>query len=254
VADHGFGWLPDKPDPRDQLLEHPPTALLEAAAAPPSVDLRSKMPKIFDQGALGSCVANAATAVCQYVERKDGQKDWDRLSRLEVYYHARVFIGTVDQDSGAMIRDGFKVLAQRGAAREKFWPYDIAKFAIEPPASLARSARYHRAIEYRAVQASFADMWATLAAGFPFAFGFDVYESFQGDALANGTDPVYNPRLGEAVLGGHAVTCVGYDPARSLWIIRNSWGKGWGEAGHFYVPRAWMPRNAFDLWTITKAT
>lgn len=251
MSEHGFGWRPDRQDGRDMLLEHEPDLLAEVAATPPDVDLHPHMPNVFDQLALGSCVANASTAVCEYAERKEGDRDWDRLSRLEVYYHSRELEGNISEDAGAEIRDSFKVLAQRGAAREKFWPYDISQFAVQPPASLARSDRYHRALEYRAVQPSLADMWATLASGFPFAFGFDVYASFE-DLTSDG--PVYNPAPGEDYLGGHAVVCVGFVPAKDLWIVRNSWGEDWGDAGHFYVPRAWMPRNASDLWTITKVS
>lgn len=249
-GEHGFGWKRDRPDSRDLLLEHSAEALAEVVLSPPDVDLRPAMPKIFDQSRLGSCTSNASTAVCEYAERKQGDRDWDRLSRLEVYYYSRDLEGTTGEDAGAENRDSFKVVATRGAAREKFWPYDIARFAEKPPASLSRSDRYHRAIEYRAVQASLADMWATLASGFPFAFGFEVYESFE----SLGADSVYNPGRNESYLGGHAVVAVGYKPAEELWIIRNSWGSEWGDAGHFYVPRDWMPRNAFDLWTITKTT
>lgn len=246
MVKHAFGWRRDRPDRRDLLFAPEP-----GITGPPAVDLRAKMPKIFDQSQLSSCTSNASTAVVEYAERKEGDKDWDRLSRLEVYYYSRLLEGTVDQDAGAEIRDSFKVLAQRGAARERFWPYDISKFADEPPASLYRSDRYHRVLEYRAVASSAADMGACLASGFPYAFGFDVYESFE--SLSPG-HAVYNPGPDEEYLGGHAVVCVGYIPTLSRWIVRNSWGEDWGDEGHFYVPLNWMARNASDAWTVTKVT
>lgn len=33
----------------------------------------------------------------------------------------------------------------------------------------------------------------------------------------------------------HAVTLVGYTP--DAWIIKNSWGNGWGESGYFRLAR-----------------
>lgn len=239
-----YGWKRDRPDPRDLLFAAPPSFTWE------NVDLRPKMPLVFDQGQLGSCTANASTAVLEYTEKKQGDRDWDRLSRLEVYYHSRELEGTVSEDAGAEIRDSFKVLAQRGAARERLWSYDISKFDVTPPATLARSDRYHRALEYRYVEPSAATMMTCLASGFPFAFGFDVYESFE----SLGDDAVYNPGPEEAYLGGHAVVCVGYQTTSGRWIVRNSWGSGWGDDGHFYVPSNWMPRNASDAWTITRVT
>lgn len=245
MSDHAFGWKRDRPDHRDLLFEAEPIAAI------PAVDLRSKMPAVFDQGQLGSCTSNASSAVVEYAEKKEGDKDWDRLSRLEIYYWSRVLEGTADRDAGAEIRDSFKVCAQRGAARERYWPYDISKFAIEPPASLARSDRYHRVIEYRAVASSSIDMGSCLSQGYPFAFGFDVYESFEN---LHSQNALYNPGPNEQYLGGHAVVCVGYIPSTSRWIVRNSWGPDWGDKGHFYVPTAWMARNASDAWTVTKVT
>jgi C1A family cysteine protease len=31
----------------------------------------------------------------------------------------------------------------------------------------------------------------------------------------------------------HAVTLVGYDTTK--WIVKNSWGTGWGEGGYIYL-------------------
>lgn len=247
MGEHGYGWKKDRPDGRDFLFAANPA---DTAAGLPAVDLRPLMPAIFDQSQLGSCTSNASTAVLEYAEKKEGDKDWDRLSRLEVYYRSRELEGSVLEDAGAEIRDSFKVLATRGAAREKFWPYDISRFAEEPPASLRKSDRYHRALEYRSVAASYTDMGSCLAQGFPFAFGFDVYASFED----LGPSGLYDPGPNEEYLGGHAVVCVGYVPIRELWIIRNSWGPDWADHGHFYVRKAWMPRNASDAWTATHTT
>jgi C1A family cysteine protease len=37
-------------------------------------------------------------------------------------------------------------------------------------------------------------------------------------------------------MGGQAVLAVGYDDANKRLIVRNSWGKGWGDEGYFYMP------------------
>jgi C1A family cysteine protease len=38
-----------------------------------------------------------------------------------------------------------------------------------------------------------------------------------------------------AYVGSHAVLVVGYDDARQAFIVKNSWGSGWGEAGYFMI-------------------
>jgi C1A family cysteine protease len=96
-------------------------------------------------------------------------------------------------------------------------------------------------------------MKACLAAGYPFVFGFTVYESFEGPQVAQ-TGDVPMPAPGEQVMGGHAVVAVGYDEASSRFVVRNSWGTGWGKQGYFTMPYAYLtqahPALASDFWTI----
>ena len=56
-------------------------------------------------------------------------------SRLFIYYNERVIEGTVNTDSGAMLRDGIKTVAKQGACPEPMWPYLIAKFKTKPSAA-----------------------------------------------------------------------------------------------------------------------
>lgn len=249
---HGLGLLAKSPPDHRDLVYKPRIAML--ATAPDHVDLRldRATPSIFDQGQLGSCTANAANRLVQFVERKDHDPDWDRLSRLYTYYYSRLKIGTPLEDSGALIRDTFAVLAERGAPREKFWPYDEAKFASEPPA-LDYRAGQHRAISYHAIpDGDDAGMVACLAEGYPFTFGFAVYRSFWGI----GDDGMWDGEQGP-IDGYHAVNCWGYDFRAGAfgfggggWIIANQWSATWGDKGYYYVPRHYMKAEAFDNWTI----
>jgi C1A family cysteine protease len=94
-----------------------------------------------------------------------------------------------------------------------------------------------------------------LASGYPFVFGFTVYESFESQQVAkSGHAPM--PASGEKVLGGHAVVAVGYDDASQWFIVRNSWGTGWGMAGYFTLPYAYLsqPGLSSDYWTIRLVT
>jgi C1A family cysteine protease len=52
-------------------------------------------------------------------------------------------------------------------------------------------------------------------------------------------------------LGGHAVCAVGYDDARRLFIIRNSWGPQYGDQGYYYMSYDYVCGPwAKDFWTI----
>jgi C1A family cysteine protease len=94
-------------------------------------------------------------------------------------------------------------------------------------------------------------MKGCLAAGYPFVFGFTVYESFESDAVAK-TGVVEMPAPSEKVLGGHAVVAVGYDDSTQRFIVRNSWGPGWGMGGYFTIPYAYLTDSnlADDFWTV----
>ena len=88
-----------------------------------------------------------------------------------------------------------------------------------------------------------------LAEGFPFVFGFTVYESFESIKVAQ-TGQVPMPKKSERALGGHAVMAAGYDQKQKRFIVRNSWGEEWGQAGYFTMPYAYLETSADDFWTI----
>ena len=241
-----FGWIPDLPDQRDHVYAAP----AQIGPLPASVDLRPACPPVYDQGQLGSCTANAIGAALEFDQMKQ-QTDVFTPSRLFIYYSERVMEGTVDEDSGAMIRDGIKSVAKQGAPHEKIWPYVIAKFRTKPSAAAYRDAKKHQAVLYQRVAQTPDQLKGCLASGFPFVFGFSVYESFETQAVAkSGHAPM--PKPGERQLGGHAVMAVGYDDASGRFVVRNSWGPKWGLKGYFTLPYAYLLDDnlADDFWTI----
>ena len=243
---HLRGWIPDYPDQRDYLYADLRRAV---APLPPSVDLRSEMSPVENQGQLGSCTANALAGALEFLENKNGQPYVD-LSRLFIYYNERVIEHTVATDSGAMIRDGVKTLAAQGVCPEKKWPYVISTFAKKPSAACYTEAKKHMIRTYHRIL-TLDEMRGCLADGFPFVFGFTVYESFESPAVAkNGVVNMPKPR--EKTLGGHAVCAVGYDDSTKRVLVRNSWGTSWGMQGYFTMPYDYVAdRNlSDDFWTI----
>jgi C1A family cysteine protease len=242
-----YGWNRDMPDERDHIFSAP--LEMFAKGLPATADLRGQCPPVYDQGQLGSCTANAIAAALEFDRKKQRLSDFVP-SRLFIYYNERVMEGTAGSDSGAQIRDGIKSVANIGAPPETDWPYDIAKFTQQPPAQAYTDAKLDRALRYMRVVHMLQQMQGCLAAGFPFVFGFTVYESFESDAVAQ-TGIMPMPAPGEAKLGGHAVMAVGYDNAKRMMTVRNSWGTGWGDQGYFYMPYEFIVSpNTSDFWTI----
>jgi C1A family cysteine protease len=106
-------------------------------------------------------------------------------------------------------------------------------------------------VQYSRLAQSVVQLKSCLAEGYPFLFGFTVYEGFESDAVeASGV--VSMPEPSEAALGGHAVSAVGYDDASQRFLVRNSWSANWGMQGYFTIPYAYLaePNLAADFWTI----
>jgi C1A family cysteine protease len=243
-----YGWIPDLPDRRDRVFAAPAATL---GALPPHVDLRPLCPPVYNQGALGSCTAQAIAGAMQVDQAKQAEHEPFTPSRLFIYYNERAIEGTVDEDAGAMLRDGIKSVAKQGAPHEQLWPYVIPRFRTRPPAAAYRDGGGHQALLYQRVPRLLDQMLGCLADGFPFVFGFSVYESFESRAVAASGD-VPMPRAREALLGGHAVLAVGYDEASRRFLVRNSWGGGWGQRGYGTIPYDYLLDGGLsdDFWTI----
>jgi len=242
-----YGWQPDLPDQRDFQFKAPAAFIKKL---PATTDLRKKCPPVYDQGQLGSCTANAIGGAIEFGLMK--QKATAFIpSRLFIYYNERVIEHSVNIDNGAQIRDGMKSVNTKGACPEPLWPYVISKFADEPPEQAYTAALNHQVLSYQRVTRSLNQMKGCIASGYPFVFGFTVYESFEDEAVAR-TGKLNMPGNSEAVVGGHAVLAVGYSDRSKRFIVRNSWGKDWGLKGYFTIPYAYLldADLSDDFWTM----
>ncbi len=178
VSKRVYGWKPDIPDQRDisipQCTEFQKSCRRKPICGPCA--------RVEDQGNLGSCTAHALTGALEVLERKNGLPVVE-MSRLFVYYNERVMEGSVDSDDGAMLRDGIKTLVKEGACMEEKWPYIISRFKKKPPAACYKDGLKHQVTDYQRID-TVDQMRACLADGFPFVFGFAVYESFETQAVA----------------------------------------------------------------------
>lgn len=245
-----YGWRPDKPDFRDKVYRVEPK---EHKALPVRVDLREtgKLPPVYDQGQTGSCTAQSIAGAIQYALSSQS-KDKGVPSRLFIYYNEREMEGTVNVDAGAEIRDGIKSVATIGAPVEHVWPFLPENLTIKPPAIAYTEALKGIIKQYTRVPVQLHNMQHVLSHNIPIVFGATLYNSFETEYVAR-TGQVPMPDATEATVGGHAMLIVGYDAGH--FIVRNSWGEGWGDKGYCYIPYAYLtnPYLADDFWSITLA-
>lgn len=234
-------------DPRDWKFSR---ISQPVANLPPSVDLRPGCPPVYDQGQLGSCSGNAIAGAIEFDKMKQ-KLPTIMPSRLFIYYNERVLEGTVNEDAGAMIRDGIRTICVNGVCDESVWPYDINTFTTKPSDAAYKEALNNKVIGYYGLDVSAYESKQALAQGYPIVVGIQVFEDLESEAVArSGNVPM--PTENSKSVGGHAVMIVGYDDSRQCWIMRNSWGADWGDRGYFYLPYAYMnPDLMSDMWVVT---
>jgi C1A family cysteine protease len=271
-----MGWIPDYPDFRDYTEKTEEIKLVlsakgafKAKSLPVSVDLREWCSPVENQGGLGSCTAHAGAGIIEYYERKSFGRHID-ASRLFLYKVTRNLM-KMKGDTGAYLRKAMGAMVLFGVPPEEYWPYtdDEKKFDEEPPAFCYAFAQNYQTVKYfrhdpprTKPEEILKKVKTYLASNHPSMFGFTVYNSIE---QAEGTGRIPFPSPKERIEGGHAVAVVGYDDKMKIknkygkvettgaLLIRNSWGKEWGEKGYGWLPYEYVLRGlAEDFWSILK--
>jgi hypothetical protein len=226
-------------------------ATIKASKLPSKVDLRHMMTAIENQQELGSCTANATAGAYEYLVHTTQGVNYD-VSRLFLYYNARKSQGLEDEDSGAMIEWLMTQMGKKGACSETTWPYKTNKFTKKPPKEAYEEAKNYTITKYEKVATDLETWKSVLAEGYPIIFAIQIFESFQNPRKGR----ISLPRKNEEHLGGHAMCCVGYSDPDQVFIVRNSWGEQWGDAGYCYIPYDYILNKKYndgDTWVIYAA-
>jgi C1A family cysteine protease len=271
-----MGWIPDYPDFRDYTEKT--GEIKEALGAitlpktrglPASVDLREWCSPVEDQRNLGSCTAHAGAGIIEYYERKAFGR-YIEASRLFLYKVTRNMM-KMKGDTGGFLRTTMGAMVLFGVPPEEYWPYtdDESAFDREPPAFCYAFAQNFQAIKYfrhdppgTKAEEVLNRIKAYLGKGHPAMFGFTVYNSIE-QSEKTGRIPFPSPK--ERIEGGHAIVAVGYDDKMKIrnnfgksetsgaLLIRNSWGKVWGEQGYGWLPYEYVLKGlAEDFWAVMK--
>ena len=233
----------------------------EGLFVPDSADLRSHFRPIQDQGSQGSCTAFAVTAAFEYLFNIQNSQLLD-LSEAFTYYVARDFDEandvSVTEDSGSRINVAIKALGKYGLATEEKCRYKDTDCTTPPSEAAYKDAETRKVKSAFNVKPDRDSVKAALAEGYPVVGSFTLYDSFFENASKDGYFPM--PSQDEIALGAndasgiagadankhhyHAMTIVGYSDKLQRFIVRNSWGDDWGDAGYCYMPYAYVENSA----------
>ena len=271
----GTGWLPPVPDLRDSTENHEMIKAFNTKLKltkgklkqPSSVDLREWCSPVENQLTLGSCTAQAATGIVEYFEKRAFGKHIEG-SRLFLYKTTRNLMQQKG-DTGAFLRNTMGALILCGVPDEKFWPYKVADFDKEPGSFVYSLADDFRSLKYFCHDPLSNNITGTevlasvkkyISAGIPSMFGFWGFPSFENTNITGG---IPYPCKGEQAEWGHAIIAVGYDDNKKIkntkcnletkgaLLIRNSWGKEWGESGYGWLPYEYvLNKLATDFWSL----
>ena len=229
---YGWNYLQEPAHDKDS-----PLLCLAPIKRPPIVSLVSGFPACWDQGQEDSCTAHAALGCLVFDQRKQALPVLDPPSRAFQYYNSRLLEHQTTEDSGSTVADALKALGRYGYLPEEAWPYTPAHLYTPPSHEVYAEAAQDAGATSHTVPRS--QLWNTLASGFPVDMGFVVFSSFEDPQVAaTGVAPMPGPHDREE--GGHSVVLCGYSDPDETWLLRNSWGTGWGMKGYFTLPYTYL--------------
>lgn len=232
---------------------------------PPAVDLRTLVRAedwpVLEQGNLNTCTAHALCAALHFLFLRAGISPAFVPSRLFLWWRERDIEHKTATPCEVFMHDGVAALGDRGICPEapvgaidasECWPYDATKWGVKPPPAAFRCAKRYDGIRGRRVRQDLRAMKARLAEGHPFTVTLQLTDGYV-ESYKTGDIP--SPVKGSPDMGGHALLVVGYDDARSVFLVRNSHGTKFGVCGYGTVGYDYMtdPDWAGSFWTLHAA-
>jgi hypothetical protein len=237
---------------REYFAEDPGVADEERAAAPdstlpPIVDHRPDQSPIKHQGERSTCVSHASLGLLESAPQVP-----DDLSEQYAHYKFTEFLGRPhDRDNGLRTTDAAPFLARVDGRTclEDDWLYIPQQETIDtlvadgtyapPPPAVGNQTYGYLAYKIIGDAGLVGEsikntrfLESLLALGFNIVIG--AWASWDDENNRSVLRPLLGPNGEPIGRGGHAMLVVGYDRPSQYFIVKNSWGPGWGHAGYGY--------------------
>ena len=198
---------------------------------PLSLDWRNRHGKNYvtsvrNQGSCGSCWAFGVTAVVE----SSISAYFNNASKQDLSEQDLVSCSGAGSCSGGYISNSLSYIKSSGEALESCFSYTATNNLCTNKCTGWENNAW-KISGYTAVPATDEAIKKAVYEHGPLVTAFDVYSDFYyySSGIYNRTSTTYK--------GGHAVSIVGYGYYNDAlyWIVKNSWGSGWGESGFFKI-------------------
>ncbi len=249
------------PEVYNSVPKAPPLARGDYLSAPPRMSLKRFVPPVGHQGNQGSCVGWAtAYAARTLLKAKDLGVENRSSLRSMVLSPSYVFNQiNLPGCNGSYVAHALDLMQKQGVALLTDFPYDENSCSAVPSQSVRGKAAAFRIKGFSRLWGNFGrnnhvSARRALANGNPVVIGMQVGDGFMRHSGSGTWQPSSAERNGlrnvrqaqrDGVLGGHAMTVIGYDDTRDggAFEVVNSWGTSWGNNGFFWL--SYEDFNAF---------
>jgi len=200
------------------------------------LDYRNELLPIRNQGKQGSCYAQSAACMKEWQEKRE--YGLNEYFSPQFFYNNRFnkYDDKTNNDYGMYGRNVMKLLKTTGICSEKIYPYGKIEHKDKISAKVYLEAKNHTIKWYARIK-TIDNLKKALINNGPCLITFPVYH--HGSFF-------WQKKRGQKSKGGHAVVVVGYNEIG--FILRNSWGKKWGNDGYtIYNYDNW--NSHWELWT-----
>jgi C1A family cysteine protease len=195
---------------------------------------------VRDQGGCGSCVAFGCCATAEGVYRVQNSLPDDPidLSEAQLFYCHGAAEGR-NCDSGWWPDRALNAMQGLGVVPEVCFPYTAGDQPCSPCTNPSRTFK----VTGWKILTNTSAMKASIVRNGPLVACMEVFDDFYYYGAG-----VYRHVQGGSV-GGHCISCVGFDDTLRAWICKNSWGTTWGQSGYFLIAYGECGIDA-EMWEV----
>lgn len=202
-----------------------------------SVDLRSGFTSVKNQGKMGACTAFAVVSIMESILKRNRKSDLD-LSEQFVYYNVRDREGNSAVDKGSSLYGVVKTMSDEGVCLESYFPYNPTDCSLKPSQAAYDDAANRKIVKALNVKLAVDDVKSALCDGYPVAIIVKIFDSFYP---RKGFVPMpLESEMKNGDSGYHTMVIVGFNDDAKFFVVRNSWGKGFGDKGYCYMPYSYF--------------